>query len=108
MDSFIDAIQYILDWLSTGIYVFFEEAFKEATAWYVVAVVKAKIYMVGFAWDVAKIVLENIGLSQFINTAWGSLNPKLIGYLTFFKMPEALNIVIQAYATRFVLTVIGW
>lgn len=108
MDSFIDAIQYFLNWFSTGIYEFAEQAFKEATAWYVVAVVKAKIYMVGFAWDVAKIVLENIGLSQFVNSAWGALSPKLIGYLTFFKVPDALNIVIQAYATRFVLNVIGW
>lgn len=108
MDSFIDAIQYFLDWTSTGIYEFTEQALKEATAWYVVGVVKAKIYMIGFAWDVAKIVLQNIGLSQFINATWGNLSPQLIGYLTFFKVPDALNVLIQAYVTRFVLNIIGW
>lgn len=108
MDSFIDAIQYFLDWTSTGIYEFTEQAFKEATAWYVVGVVKAKIYLMGFAWDVAKIVLQNIGLSQFIASTWGSLDNQLVGYLTFFKVPDALNIVIQAYVTRFVLNIMGW
>lgn len=108
MDSIIDAVQYFLDFFSTGIYSFAEDALKEATAWYVVGVVKAKIYMIGFAWDVAKIVLQNIGLSAFISEAWSHLDSQIVGYLTFFKVPDALNILIQARITRFVLSVIGW
>lgn len=107
MDSIVEAINYVLNWLSTGVYEWGEEAMKQATAYYVVAVIKAKIWAVGFAWDVAKIVLANIGLSQYITQAWNHLDSQAVAYLTFFRVPDALNIIIQAYVTRLVLAVTG-
>lgn len=107
MESFVEAINYGLTWLSTGIYDFADEFLKQATAYYVIAVIKAKIAALGFAWDVAKIVLQNIGLSQYISNAWTSFSPQMLGYLSFFKVPEALNIVVQAYVTRIVLSITG-
>ncbi|HEX8376762.1 MAG TPA: DUF2523 family protein [Pedobacter sp.] len=108
MESFFEAIKYILDWFSSGIYLFFEEWFKEAVAWFVVATVKAKIWAVGFSWDVAKIVLQNLGLSQYISSAWAGLDSQVLGYVTFFRIPDALNIIFQAYVTRLTLVIMGW
>ena len=108
MDSIFDAAQWIVDWLNTGIYGFVEECFQELTAWLVVAKVKMMIFMVHYSWGVASVILENFQVGQYLQSAYGSLDSRLLGYLNFFRLPDSINLVVQAYATRFVLNFLGF
>lgn len=108
MEAMMDGVNWILHWLNSGIYGFIEEAFKELAAWYVVMKIKAMIFMLHFSWTVASTIMENLSLGAYINQAFSSLDSRFMAYLTFFRVPESLNLLLQAVITRFTLSILGW
>lgn len=104
----LDAIFYIADWVSSGIYDFVVELF----AWGLIKMEKAywfmKLETLKFAWDIAKEILDDLNITAAINQAWGRLDSETLAWFSFFKIPEALNTLITAVVTRFVLARIGW
>lgn len=107
MGEILDAISYIADFVGSGIYDFFVEVFTELTIWGVTFYIEAKIFAIGFAWDVAAGLLETLDISRYIQQAWSSLDSQLVSFLTRYRIPEALNLIIQAYLTRFVMGVLN-
>lgn len=92
-----------VEFMNSGFYELVTEVLAVITQYYVIGLIEAKIFFIGIAWGIAENILVNLQLSQMINDAWGALDSDLIAYLTFFRLPEALNIIIQASVTRFVL-----
>lgn len=108
METITQAFQWLIDFFNTGIYLFFEDLLKEAVAWLVISKIEFQIWSLGFSWDVAKTIMFNLNVSGYIQSAWSSLDGRTLGYLTFFRVPDALNLLIQAYITRITLAVMGW
>ncbi len=108
MSEIFEFFQFISDWLTVDIYPFLEEVFAQLITWVLVWKIKAQIFFVSFSWGVAKNILINIGLSGVISSAWASLDSQLVGYLTFLRLPECINLLLQAIVTRFVLNFMGW
>lgn len=108
--SILEALQFIADWftLDDGIYAFFEELLQQIAAWYVVAKLKFMLWTLNFSWGVASQIMFNLGIGTYISSAFSSLDPVLMGYLNFFRVPEGLNLIIQAYITNITLRVMGW
>jgi hypothetical protein len=92
-----------VEFMNSGVYEFITEFLAVFVKYYFLAIIEAKIFFIGIAWGVAQNLFANLGLSDSINQAWGNLDSTLLSYLTFFRLPEALNIIIQASITRFVL-----
>ncbi len=109
-EALFDGIQYIADWLTIddGIYAFFEDLLKQLTAWYVVSKLKFMLWTLNFSWGVASQIMFNLGVGNYISQAFSGLDPVLMGYLNFFRVPESLNLIIQAFTTRVTLRVMGW
>lgn len=103
----METLQHIYDWYTTGIYEFATAAMAQITEWMVIGFIKTKIFMVTFFWDIAKNILINLGLSQLIEQSWSTIPPNVMGALSFFKLPEAVNILLQAITTRFSLRFFG-
>jgi len=76
-------------------------------AWIVIALTKAKIEFIEFAWDVAREVLNQLDVSSTIEHYWGQLDSQVLGVATYLKLPEALNMIINARVTRYVMDMIG-
>ena len=73
----------------------------------IIAKIKFMTFMIVFTWDVAENIIANIGISDHINSAWSSLDSNLLSTLTFFRLPECLSIVLQAFVTKFSLKALG-
>ncbi len=97
----------IWDFFQQGIYDLITEWFAAFVIWSTVQMIQFKILMVGFAWDVAQQVLTELNISSFLSSAWGQLNGSVLSAMTFFNIPDAINILISAKTTRFVLNFIG-
>lgn len=82
--------------------------FDHALAWATIFWFKIKIAALQQAWDVAEAILVQLDISGPLNSAWASIDGELMGYMTFFKIPDAFNIILQARVTRFVLDMWGW
>lgn len=107
VDSIVDIRQQIEDFLSVGIYHFFIKWFAEFMKWFFVLWYKFKLFAITFAYDVAKEILDSINMSSMVEMAFISLDSKVMQIVTFFRIPEAINIILSAYTTRMVLTFIG-
>lgn len=77
--------------------------FVQLQVWVIVFWLKIKIAAVTSAWSVGQGVLQTVGITDLVNNAWSGVNSKTLQFLTFLKIPDALNILISAFTTKFVL-----
>lgn len=98
-----DFFDWVADIWNTGIYDFFTE-FVE---WFVIKLatlyIEMKIGAVQFAWDVAQGVMAELNISAAIEEAFGYLPSDTRAALTFFRVPESVNVLVSGLLTRFVL-----
>jgi hypothetical protein len=104
--DFFDFIKVIVEWLDFGIFDFFEKAYQALIIELMIAWVKIKISSLEFAWTVAQGVLTGLNVSAHINTAFGMLAPDIASAAAFFRVPEAVNIIMSSVIARFVLNMI--
>jgi len=97
-------LQSLSDFAQDGIYEFSESwiAFfiGKLTIWYI----EMKISSITFAWEIAQSILSALSVTQSIAASFGALSPDVRSAVGFFRIPEAVNMLIGAAATRFVLT----
>jgi hypothetical protein len=108
LQSIFDGVTFFVDFLYVGIYEFIEEVMQELVAWLVIAKLQTMLFLMEFSWGVAKQILINLNIGSYIQQGFTSLDPVLMGYLNFFRVPESLNLIVQAIATRVTLKVMGW
>lgn len=94
---------YIYNWLTNGIYDFATQAIAFLIKWATLAWLDGLIWSISFAWDIAKIILQELNISQYLNNAWGQLPGGVMQYVQFFRVPEVVMNLISGFATRYVL-----
>lgn len=96
-------LQSIADWFSTGIYDFFTELaayfITNMMIWYW----KSKLSGLEFAWGVAQSILSTLNIGSTIQSYWAMLPGEVASGAAFFRVPEAISLMLTALATRFVL-----
>jgi hypothetical protein len=76
--------------------------------WSVVAMWKAKLAALAFSWDVAQDIIADLNLSAYLDQTWASLNSQVLSMLIFFRVPEAVNVILSAGVTKFVFRFLGF
>jgi len=104
---FNQSINEFLEFFRFGIYDFVTKAFAAFLIWSTVEYINFKIYIIGFAWDVAQSILSQLNISSALSAAWSSLDSSIASFATLLDIPEAINIIISARVTRFVLNFMG-
>lgn len=99
-------LESIATFFQVGIYEFFQEAFKyfavTLTVWYI----EMQIWGLTFAWEVASTVLSTLNISHQIATAMSGLPSQVSQGAQFFRVPEAINLLLTAGVTRLVISLI--
>lgn len=103
-----DGFLWIIQFIYAGIYDFVEEVMQELVAWIVIAKLQGMLFMMEFSWGVAKQIMINLNIGDYIQEGFSGLDPVLMGYLNFFRIPESINLIVQAIGTRLTLTLMGW
>lgn len=98
-----EALQFIADWFNETIYQFV----VDATAFYVqmatIWTVKTAVAAMSFAWDVAKSLIEQIGLSDYMASVWSAIPGQYQSWLAYLNIPDGVANIITAGATRIAL-----
>ncbi|MCE9783717.1 MULTISPECIES: DUF2523 family protein [Shewanella] len=58
---------------------------------------------VKFSWNVAKVILSDLAVSEHIMNAMSALPPSIRAGIVDLRIVDAINIILNAYASRFVL-----
>lgn len=80
-------------------------------AWIVIKAVEIKLYItletIKFSWGVAKAILENFQVASRITAQINNLSPDIRQFFIDTKFVDALMVVINAHATRYVMRFLG-
>lgn len=106
MASLFLALQSISDWLLVGIYDFSTDAFSYLVIKMTEGSVAFTIWATSFGWDVAKNVIDSLGLSTAMNLAFSSIDSQSMQIVYYLKLPEVLNTILTGSVTRYVLNFI--
>lgn len=103
IESLYNGFGAILEFLAHGIYDFAVWAFAKIVEQLTIGYLNFMLWALPFAWSVAKQIMIDLNLSELISQAWVSLDSQVLGLATLFRIPEAINLIVSAYFTKFVL-----
>lgn len=114
MEYFYSGLEYIVVTLS-NLYDFFAtlpdlmfETFSYAWFWCIKLYISLKIQMLELAYSVASLLLSEYEVYTVLNMAFNKL-PSDLRYACYtFGIVDAVRIVVDAFATAFVLRIMGW
>jgi hypothetical protein len=104
--DFVDLLKAIVEWLDFGIFDFVQKAYQALVIELMIMWIKIKISSLEFAWAVAQGVLTGLNVSGHISSAFGFLPAEISSAAAFFRVPEAVNIILSSAVARFVLNMI--
>lgn len=114
MEFFYNSLDYIVQSF-TDIYDFFStlpdlifDVFSYAWFWCIKLYISLKIQMLEMAYSVASLLLSEYEVYTVLNMAFNKL-PSDLRYACYaFGVVDAVRIVVDAFATAFVLRIMGW
>ncbi len=108
VDAIVNLGQQVSDFFTVGIYNLLAKFTAWFIKWYMVAWFKAKLAALAFSWSVAQELMTSLDISAYLDSAWGALESRTLSMLVFFRVPEAVNIIISASVTKFVFRFLGF
>lgn len=115
MSVFVDVVnsvvhleQIVRNFFTTDLYTLLTSFMAWFVQWSVVILWKAKLALLAFSWSIANQIITNLNISSYLNTAWGSLNSQVLQMLVFFRIPDAVNMILSVATTKFVFKFLGF
>lgn len=106
-EDLFDLFQGVSDFFKNDIYQFFVDLFAFIVEWYHKLKLEALIFMVQFSWDIAVKLMQDLNITSFLNNMYSHLNNQILDVMLYFRIPEALNTIINAYLTRYIFRFLG-
>lgn len=106
-DGLFDLVQTISDFFKNGIYQFFVDLFAYIVVWWHKLKLQGLIFMVQFSWDIAAQLMQDLNITGFLNSMYTHLDNQILNVMLYFRIPEALNTIINAYLTRYIFRFLG-
>lgn len=110
--SFLDWIGSRLDSLHYAITEEVPGIFHRLVAWgvefYTLCVITVKLQAIEFAFLVAKQIATDIDISGYLTSSISQLPSGVRWMLELMGFANIINLIVNAYITRFVLNVLGW
>jgi hypothetical protein len=108
MDFILTFTDSVLDWLELGQYNFLEEFMAWALINYTMAKIQFMLWSAQFSWGVAQSVLDQLTIGDQIEQLWAQTDSYVLSWLSYFKIPQALNMILTAGTTKFIMRMVGW
>lgn len=102
-DWLADFVQWVWDWLASGIYDFVKAAFVLLTKMMIVGWYKFTLFSVDVAYTVFTEFIDSLNLSQYLQEKYNSLDSASLKVLSFFRVPEGLTLIFNAIGTKIVM-----
>jgi len=103
LDWLMEPVNELLDFISDGIYTLIVESFALLVEYLTLKAIEFTIWSIGFSWDVAKAIINDLGLNDSLNSAWNLLPADSVSILSFFGVPNMISIILTALITSYTL-----
>ena len=105
MGSLIDFANMIIDTMNNSMNSF-DSFFERSVLWLMITYFQIKLEVFKFAAHLAEGIIQNIGLSNIIQLTWNSIDYRIVSVLNYCRVPDAINMILSAYLTRFILSLL--
>lgn len=100
MEFLTDFFQWFYDFFTDDTGVGF---FDRIQAYIFLAWCQVQMFAIQNAWNVAKVVIETLDISSALESAFTGLDPTVAEFITVLKVPDFINLIVQAHVTKAVL-----
>jgi len=101
MDWLLVPVTQLIDFITNGIYDFTIESFQFLMLKITLFTIDTVIFFISLAWDLMKVILNQVGITNALSSAWSYLDSGMLSTLTFFGIPDLINIITTAFLTKF-------
>lgn len=108
MEWLTESVQEILNWLNDGSYSFVTEFIAYAMIQMTIWKIEFMAWSVQFSWGIAQAILDQLNISALLDQAFASLDSYILGWVTYLKIPEAVNTLISGFVGKMVMRMMGW
>lgn len=71
--------------------------------WLMISYLETKVMMIEIAYHFADLILSSLNISSLLSAGWSSIDSQILGVFTYLRIPEAINMILSAFVTRFIL-----
>lgn len=103
LDQVTVFFQYVWNFLSSGIYDFVKDGMVLLTKGAVYAWFQIQVFALEVSYEAAQGIVSDLGVADAVRQRYAGLPADVVSALSFFGIPQALNIIFSALSTRFVL-----
>jgi hypothetical protein len=114
MSVFVDVVNAvntlsndISHFFTVEIFVFFKNLFPEILKWAELSFIRIHNFSIGFLSVFVTDFLYSLTVFQQVEDAFSALDSQTLILISFFRIPEAVHIILSAYFSRFVLRLVG-
>ena len=100
MEFLTESLQWFVDFFADDTGIGF---FDRLQAYAFLAWVQIQKFAIQNAWNVAKAVIETLDISSALESAFTGLDSTVAQFITILKVPEFINLIVQAHVTKAVL-----
>ncbi|ASP40350.1 hypothetical protein CHH28_17440 [Bacterioplanes sanyensis] len=101
--SAVEALSLYESVFSTDSYTWIDTFFERVAAWLVLWWLEIKLWTIAFGYDIAKELIEQLGIVQQLESSIAALNNQTFRLLAYLNIFEGINIIMSSYATRMIL-----
>ncbi len=102
--DFIDWVYEAMDDIQQAILDFLIEIGKTLFLWYL----EVKLSSLEFMWSIAESFINSLNITDTITSNFGGLSSDIQAFMTELRLGEAINLLLSAHITRFLLNLVGW
>ncbi len=99
----LDFFDWLQSFLSSGIIGIIQTAIGWLLMKFAIWKFESMLWALEFSWGIGKSVVESLNISSHLASAFSGLDSKVLNALTFFRVPEAINIILSSLAAKFVM-----
>ena len=100
-DQIISFFQWLWTFFAQGVYDFVKDGLVVATKAAMVGALQTFLLLIDVSFTVANDLIEGLGVGQLVRSMYAALPAPIASALSFFGVPQALNIIFVAAVTRF-------
>ena len=101
METFINEMLAFKD---SGIYDFVTESFAYFIESMTLLLFDYYYEVIKFSWDVSLNIMEDLGFSAMLSNMFSHFDSAILDLLLFFRVPEVVSVIVNAYITRYVMS----
>ncbi len=105
--DFLEYLKSIYEWMTSGIYDFFVQLVSYCIAISLEITLKSTLFMLRFSWDVAYQLMQDLQITTFLNDMYAHIDSSIMDVMLYFRVPDFINVVMNAYITRYVFSFLG-